>query len=150
MLAGDPRSARDRLGEAVRRAREIEDQRGVCFYDCNLGFASYLDGAVDVAGACFDESLAVAARIGDFAVTAYGQLGLALLASRQGDHETAARLHGVADSMHARLGSTLDAVEARLRDADIASLRGVLGDAAFEAAYSLGRERDVDATPAPL
>jgi hypothetical protein len=66
---------------------------------------------------------------------AFALLGLAMVASRAGDFERAASLHGVFDAREV----SLDDLERRLRDADVQRLRQALGDAAFDAAYQVGR-----------
>lgn len=143
MVTGEAGAARVRLEEAVRLVREIGDKRGLCYYTCNLGFALHLEGADGDARVMFDESLRIAKRNGDLGMQAYGQLGLALIAARAGEARAAARLHGAADAIHEKLGTCVEGVEARLRDADISRLRAELGDGAFEAAYGLGRLTEV-------
>jgi hypothetical protein len=86
----------------------------------------------------FDESLQIAQRNGDALTVAHAQLGLALLATRSGDVQAAARLHGIADAIHENLGTVTVGLEARLRDTDVATLREALGEAAFETAYTEG------------
>ena len=145
MEAGEISAARARLAEGVRLAREIGDRRGLSFNSCTLGFASYLDGADTEARAMFDQSLAIARRNGDQLMVAYANLGLALVASRAGDAQTAATLHGAADAIHDKLGTHLDSLESRLRDADLTRLRSALGDTAFETAYNSGRAAAIPA-----
>jgi predicted ATPase/DNA-binding SARP family transcriptional activator len=148
MEAGEISAARARLAEGVRLAREIDDRRGLSLHACTLGFASYLDNADDDARAMFDQSLAIAQRNGDQLMVAYAQLGLALVASRAGDARTAARLHGAADAIHDKLGTSFDSLESRLRDADLIRLRAALGDTAFETAYNAGHAPDISAAAA--
>jgi hypothetical protein len=94
----------------------------------------------------FEESLRIARRIGYRAMTAYTQLGLALLATRAEEPRLAATLHAAADTIHQQLGSRLQPLESRLRAADITRLRDELGDTAFELAYRAGQ---AFAEPAP-
>jgi len=135
--------ARARLTEGVRVAHDIGDRRGLSLISCTLGFASYLDNADADARAMFEQSLATAERNGDPLMVAYADLGLALIASRAGDAQGAALLHGAADAIHERLGTRFDSLESRLRDADLIRLRAALGDSAFQAAYTAGHEPDV-------
>lgn len=139
-------AARARLAEGVRLAQEIGARRGLSLLSCTLGFASYLADADDDARAMFDQSLAIAQRSGDQLMVAYAQLGRALIAGRAGDAQAAARLHGAADAIHARLGTRLDSLESRLRAAALARLRATLGVSAFQAAYDAGYASDVPAT----
>ncbi|HZE06145.1 MAG TPA: BTAD domain-containing putative transcriptional regulator [Solirubrobacteraceae bacterium] len=143
--AGNVTAARGRLAEGVRLAHEIGARRPLSLLSCTLGFASYLDHADTEARAMFDQSLAIAQRSGDQLMVAYAQLGLALIASRTGDAQAAATLHGAADVIHDRLGTRLDSLESRLRDADLTGVRAALGDTAFQSAYDAGRASDVPA-----
>jgi predicted ATPase len=138
MSRGRAEAARIHLEEGVRLARDIGDRRALAFYTCNLAFAAYLAGAGTDARELFEESLRVARRSGQGLIPAYAYLGLALVASRAGDAQLAARLHGVADRTHDELGTHVYGIESTLRDADIARLRDVLGDDAWEVTYRLG------------
>ncbi|HKR99339.1 MAG TPA: hypothetical protein VJU79_07475, partial [Candidatus Dormibacteraeota bacterium] len=150
MEDGEIGAARARLAEAVRLAREIGDRRGLSVHLCTLGFASYLDNADTDAEAMFDQSLAIAQRDGDQLLVAHAYLGLALVAGRTGDSQTAATLHGTADAIHDKLGTRFDSLEARLRDADLTRLRATLGDSAFQTAYKAARHRVVEgSSPTP-
>ena len=70
----------------------------------------------------FDRTLRTSRRTDDLYVFAYAQLGLALLATRAGDAYGAATMHGVADAIHEKLGTSVDPVESRLRAAHISAL----------------------------
>jgi tetratricopeptide (TPR) repeat protein len=148
MEGGEVSVARARLAEGVRLAREIRDRRGLSLHSCTLGFASYLDNADTDARTMFDQSLAIAQRNGDQLMVAYACLGLALIASRAGDAQTAATLHGAADAIRDKLGTRFDSLESRLRDADLARLRATLGDTAFQSAYNAGHAPDIPAAAA--
>jgi len=138
MEGGQISAARARLAEAVRLAQEIGDQRGLSLQLCTLGFASHLDDADTDARAMFDHALAIAHRNGDQLMVAYADLGLALIASRAGEAQTAATLHGAADAIHHKLGTHFDTLESELRDADHTRLRATLGHTAFQSAYGAG------------
>ena len=96
MEVGEFQDARRRLQEAMNVFREIGDERGEALCLCNLGFASYLDGATAEAGSRVDELSRSARRDGDLGMLAYAQLGLGLVASRTGHPEAAAEQHGAA------------------------------------------------------
>jgi predicted ATPase/DNA-binding SARP family transcriptional activator len=149
MEGGEISAARARLAEGDRLAREIGDLRGLSFNSCTLGFASYLDNADIDARAMFDQSLAIAQRNGDQLMVAYARLGLALVASRAGDAQTAATLHGAADAIQNKLGTRFDSLESRLREADLTRLRAALGETAFQAAYNAGHAPDTPAAAVP-
>ena len=149
MEAGEIAAARIRLDEAVLVEREIGDRRGVAYAICNLAFASLLDGADADVGPMFEESLLIGGRMGDVTMVAYAQLGLALVASRAGESQRAASLHGTADAIHEQLATRVQGIESRLRAADIARLRAELGDAVFEAAYRAGQSPGASRAAAP-
>jgi tetratricopeptide (TPR) repeat protein len=134
--AGHIDAARASFLEAIRVARTIGDRRGLSLYMCSLGFAAYVDGDDTCARTMFDDSLQIARRNGDALTAAHAHLGLALLASRGGDPQAAASLHGLADAIHEQLGTVTVGLKGRLRDADIARLREALGDTAFDIAYA--------------
>ena len=147
MEDGEIGAARARLTDGVRLAREIGDRRGLSLHLCTLGFASYLDNADADAGAMFDQSLAIAQRNGDQLMVAHAYLGLALVASRTGDAQTAATLHGAADAIHDKLGTRFDSLEARLRDADLTQLRAALGNTEFQTVYNAARHHVAEGSP---
>jgi hypothetical protein len=97
----------------------------------------------------FDQSLDIARRDGDQLMVAYSHLGLALVASRAGDAQTAAALHGAADAAHDKLGTQFDTLESRLRDTDLTRLRATLGDTAFDIAYNAGHAPEIPLAGAP-
>jgi predicted ATPase/DNA-binding SARP family transcriptional activator len=138
-------AARARLAEGVRLAEEIGARRGLSLLSCTLGFASYLADADADARARFHQCLAIAQRSGDHLMVAYAELGQALVVSRSGEPRAAARLHGAADAIHARLGTRFDSLESRLRAADLLRLRATLGGTAFRAAYNAGYASDLPA-----
>ncbi len=148
MEGGEISVPRARLAEGVRLAREIGDRRGLSLHSCTLGFASYLDHADTDARTMFEQSRAIAQRNGDQLMVAYAYLGLALIASRAGDTQTAGMLHGAADAICDKLGTRFDSLESRLRDADLARLRAALGDTRFHTAYNAGRAPDFPAAVA--
>jgi predicted ATPase len=147
---GEISLARVRLTEAVRLAQQIGDRRGLSECLCTLGFASHLDHADTDAREMFEQARAIAHRDGDHLMVAYAYLGLALIASRAGDAQTAARLHGTADAIHQRLGTRFDSLESELRDADLSRVRAALGPAAFENAYDAGHASEILAIPSSV
>ncbi len=98
----------------------------------------------------FDESERIARRNGDLMMIAYAQLGRALIASRAGHPRAAAALHGAADAIHEQLGTSVEGLESRLRDADITRLREELGDTEFELAYATEHSPQPTSTTPPI
>jgi tetratricopeptide (TPR) repeat protein len=144
LLAGDLDAAREHNGEALRVFRELGDLRGVAIGSLNSGYATYLDGDGVAACRLFLECLATARRMGARRYVAYAILGLADTATLTGHSQRAATLHGAFDALFEQLGAGIEALEARLREADHARLRALLGDSAFDIAYSAGRALPLD------
>jgi predicted ATPase len=144
MSTGELDQARLHLDEAVQIARALFYKTGVCYSSCNRGYLAYLDGDDDTAQEMFAESLRIAFRSGDLVFAAVAQLGLALTKSRKGDTAQAATLHGVVSAILSQLGTQLQVLESRLGSEDLAQLRHLLGDAAFQAAYEEGRNMPLE------
>jgi hypothetical protein len=138
--AGDLDAAHMALDEAAGVFRELNHRPNLAACTAMEGTVAYLKGDDRDANRLFRECLDVGRRIGGSRLVAYALLGLALTATRLGDARRAATLHGVFDAREA----SLDSLEAGLRDADIAGLRAVLGDASFDIAYDVGRALPLD------
>ena len=137
--AGELQAAVASLQEALRVAEAHGYQHLAAGVAANLGFA-YLMGA-DAAGArrLLIGVLDTARATGEKAFVHVAILGLALVASADGDPAVAATLHGAADHQYEQAGQAFDALELGLRTSDHARLRDALGEAAFDAAYQHGR-----------
>jgi tetratricopeptide (TPR) repeat protein len=140
LAAGDLERARTTLSEAANLSRELNHFNNLAICSVMEGTVAYLEGDNDDADRLFHESLKTGRRLGFRRLVAYALLGLALVASRAGDAERAATLHGVFDARE----SSLDDLEQGLRDVDVEHLRTVLGDDRFEAAYQAGRNLPFD------
>ena len=104
----------------------------------NLGFAHLMGADAASARRLVLSALDRMQAAGEDQFLPAALLGLALAASADGD-PAAATLHGAAAGLYERAGQTYDALESGLRDADHARLAGLLGAAAFDAAYQHGR-----------
>jgi predicted ATPase/class 3 adenylate cyclase len=143
--AGDLDGARALIGDALRVFRELGDRHAVVSCAVNAGYVACLDGDSAAADKLFREALATGRRIGARSLMGYAMLGLAFAATLAGNAPRAATLHGAFDALGEQLGAAVEAVEARLRDADHARLKQLLGDEAFAAAYRAGRALPLDA-----
>ena len=142
---GDVDGARALIGDALRVFRELGDRHAVVSCAVNAGYVACMDGDSAAADRLFREALDTGRRIGARSLMGYAMLGLAFAATLSGDALRAATLHGAFDALGEELGSAIEAVEARLRDADHARLKLVLGNEAFAAAYRGGRALPLDA-----
>jgi predicted ATPase/class 3 adenylate cyclase len=142
--AGDLDIAGALIGEALQVYRELGNRQGLASCAVNAGYVAYLRGDDTAAQEMFRECLDIARRIGARLNVAYAVLGLAITATRAGDVARAAVLHGAFDSLFQQMGSAAGGLEARLRDADHARLRTVVGDESFERSYQAGMHLSSD------
>jgi len=143
---GDLEAARRLFGEGIVLFRELGDQQGLATGAIHAGFVAALDGDAERAGRLFREGLDITRRtvarpLLGYAIPLLGYaaiLGLALTSTLTGDAERAAMLHGVFTARFEQLGAVVETLESRLRDADHARLRDLMGDQAFDEAYRRG------------
>ena len=135
VLAGELTTARVRLEEASAISRESCEAQNAAWISVNLGFVRHLEH--DRAGAAhlFADALRTASELGEHESLAMALLGLALDSA---DPNTAAKLHGAADLAREQLGSSLDPLEAQLREADHDRLKSELSEKIFQTAWETG------------
>ena len=103
----------DRMSE---RSRDVGDGVGVVVALVNLGFASLNRERTDDAASAFREALALLREVEDRESIAYCFDGIAAVALRRGDAETALRLLSAAASLREAIGAgTLAETAAALR-----------------------------------
>jgi hypothetical protein len=88
----------------------------------------------DIEGSTLDNRLA----------NVHGLLGLAQVASVEGDHEHAARLFAVAGTLRERMGAVLDDIDRERYDLYLAATKSALGEEGFAAAWAEGRAMDLE------
>jgi predicted ATPase len=137
LTVGDLRAARARIGEALGIFRELGDLHEATAVSINLGLVCYLENDRESAVRLFTDAVTAVRRGGDAESLAFALLGLALTGT---ETETAASLHGAADSVLEQLGYRLEPLESRLRANDHARLRKALGADRFQSAYKTGHE----------
>jgi predicted ATPase/class 3 adenylate cyclase len=142
--SGDLDAARILFDTAAGVFHELGDRRGEAVFLCDAGHVAYLGGDGITAGRLFRDSLEIARRCGARMEIAYPVLGLALTATLTGNAARGALLHGIFDALFEQLGAAVEALEARLREADHRRAQAQLGEAAFEEAYRRGREMPFD------
>ena len=103
----------------------------------NLGLVLLKEGDDAGAASLFTDGLRTSRLSGDVSAPAYSTLGLACIATRAGDVERAAILHGGANALLEAHGGAWESPEKDYRDLDIANLRSRL-DASFERFYETG------------
>jgi hypothetical protein len=115
----------------------------------NLAAAEFGDGDYEAAGAHFCEGLTMAqesdGRIaGDKVAISYSLDGFAALAVRSGKAEVAATLAGAAEHLRQSMKFNIESAEGRFRQAYLASIRAILQDNQFAAAYEQGCKLELD------
>jgi non-specific serine/threonine protein kinase len=107
--------------------------------EMNLGFAYLMNGDPASARRLLVGVLDRARAASETTWVHGALLGLALAAGADADPAVAATLHGAADHQYQQAGQAFDAKESKMRASNHAWLRDALGEAAFDAAYQLGR-----------
>ncbi len=142
LLATDIAGARAHLERAAEAGVAIGDRSH--HGPVNLGWVLRAEG--DTAGArdSFVAGLQLSRRNGERTGHAYATLGLACLATDDGDWQVASRLHGAADAFLDLTGEPWQQPEASYRLSSIDELRSRLGDEQCDRAYSAGKALGVN------
>lgn len=137
--AGDRDGARSLHLEALAMLDELGDRRGVARVLTHLAELTLVDG--DSAGAreLFQRSLAIRQDLGDMPGLATAMENLAG-AIAMADAESAARLHGAAESLRGAIRAMVPPQAAAAHDQSLAALETQLGHERFEARRREGRQ----------
>ena len=111
---------------------------------CNLADTARTLGDYAMAEAQFAESLTLLQELGDKNGVAACLEGLAETAGAQGQPERCARLFGAAEALREVIGTVLTPPERADYDRAIMSARAALGDAAFQAAWTVGQSLSLE------
>ena len=137
---GNTAAARRRLDESRELARLIDDTRGTAQALILLGWVELLEGDFGHAFSCFEESAAIARRLGLKWLGAEAIWGFAEIAGAGCDTDRAARLAGAALAAGATGFDQPAQFTAHVDDA-----RAALGESAWEKARDEGAALDLDA-----
>jgi predicted ATPase/class 3 adenylate cyclase len=142
MKAGRFDEARARLTEAIATAEKLGAETFVYMMRADLSIQLLIVGRHAEAAPVIRRCLLTARRIGLHLDVCELLFGAACCTAWQGDHVRAARLHGAADqdmSAAMAVGSiTWTEPERQLDEREKGSLRQIMGDEAYEAAYRSG------------
>jgi predicted ATPase/DNA-binding CsgD family transcriptional regulator len=138
---GDLTTAHSLLEESVRLYREAGSQHGIAEALARLARVDMALGERAVAQARYEESLAIGNALNNKGLSALCLEGLASLTVRQGAFARAAQLWGEAEALRQSAGVPMPALERAEYERGVAAARAHLGEAAFAAAWSLGRAR---------
>ncbi|MGD0244109.1 MAG: LuxR C-terminal-related transcriptional regulator [Streptosporangiaceae bacterium] len=139
ITAGELRAGTTYLQESLRVADAHGYQHMASVVTANLGYVHLMEEDAASARRPFISVLDRARATGEMTLVHVAVLGLALVASADGDPAVAATLHGAADHLYEQAGQAYDALDLRLRATGHARLLDLLGQAAFEAACQCGR-----------
>ena len=140
---GDFVAARARLNEALELARSIDDTRGIGAVLSSFGWLELFEGNLGRAISYFEETAAIARRLGGRRVRRRCDLGLRPGGRRRGDADRAARLAGAAVAYGRPAG--FDPTESFPSAGHVDAARAALGERAWQKAWADGAELDFDA-----
>jgi predicted ATPase/DNA-binding CsgD family transcriptional regulator len=144
---GDHRRAIALLEESLSLHRELEHQRGIAWVLADLGLVAHVRGSDERSLALLTESLRLERDLGERWGIAKCLERLAGVAVGLGSSEQGARLFGAAQALRAAM-SAWEPAERTAYERDVATARGILGDAAFDRARSEGYALSVEAAVA--
>jgi hypothetical protein len=128
----------------VAIGREGRDTMALTMPLLNLGFSRLMLGDAARAREHFRESLTLCREVGDWRTLHFNLIALATLANTERRGADAARLLGATAAVSARTGIPIQPPERHYHDLAVAAARAALGDAAYDAAYVVGRGWAVD------
>lgn len=135
---GEWMQAQSYLEEGLILQRELGDKRGIAGSLVNLGSLVCQQGSLDAAQAYLVEGLQICRELTERYILAYALEAFAALANSRFQPERAARFHGAAQSLRTAIGVSLLPKEQQEQEQQIATLRAVLGDAAYAAGCAEG------------
>lgn len=139
-VAEDPQAAKRLLDEALNAARRSGNGAGEADALNELGWMASAGGDQRRAAVHYRQSLTLQADIGDPAAIATSLQGLASTAIRTGRFSAAARMLGAAQGVRDAHGCAPDGREQSNCELCVRRARQRLGEPAFEAAWTLGRD----------
>jgi predicted ATPase/transcriptional regulator with XRE-family HTH domain len=136
---GDHDLARALLGESLPSLRQTDTKAGIGAALLNLGCIERDAGDVRLATGSFLDALANFQRVGRSRDCAICLVAAAKLLAPM-EPSAAVRLSAAGAAQHERMGAVMDVPTADDHDSAVATARATLGEDAFAAAWSAGRE----------
>ena len=136
-LSGDLDSARVHYEESLELGRRLGDAGATATALVNLGEVLQLQGDGARAAALYGESLGLYAQLGHLVAIAYCLEQIGGLDMQAGRSDRAALLLGAAAMLRSEIGAPVESFNRERYEADVASLRGALGER-FESLWSEG------------
>ena len=144
IVEGDAKSAREYTLESLEIFRSLGYTEGVSAKLYNLGSIVFQQGESELARSYFEEAYTTAVELGEKINTRLIFDGFAALAAESGDHKRAAKLSGVADSLGATVGYTIEPAEQKFRDHYLDKLKRSLSADEFASEYEAGKRMPHD------
>ena len=138
---GDLTTAHSLLEESVLLYREVGSQHGIAEALAQLARVDTALGEWAAAQVHYEESLAIGKVLSNRGLSAFCLEGLASLTVRQGAFARAAQLWGEAEALRQSAGVPMPTLERVEYERGVAAARAHLSEAAFAAAWNLGRAR---------
>jgi predicted ATPase/DNA-binding SARP family transcriptional activator len=132
-------AAREPLEESLDIYRELGIPASIATSLAGLGVVAIRDRDYSTAKSLLDESLKIRRELTDKSGMAESLEYMASLATAKGEGERAARLFGAAEALREAIDVPISPSELEMYNDDVAALRALLNDSAFEAAWSAGR-----------
>jgi non-specific serine/threonine protein kinase len=143
-FAGDDHRARISYKESLALAEQLGDLRGIHVNMTNRAFIAQHEGDYTHAADLHFQVLRFSREMHNRSDMAACLGNLCVAKAMIGPPEQVAKLFGAAEASMERLGTFIEPSDQPEIDHAIASLRAKLGDAAFNAAYAIGRKIPLD------
>jgi predicted ATPase/class 3 adenylate cyclase len=141
---GDFASARALHEESLALYRELGDPGGIARGLGNIGAVASAQGDFVSAQALLEECLTLYRQVGNRTGIAYCLEGIAGVVQEQSRQQRRVQLYGATDALREAIGSPLTHFGLEKKERLLSVARAVLGDAAFTAAWAVGRAMTLD------
>lgn len=141
---GDFAAAREFLNESLHIRRELGDKPGTAFALANLANVFFDEGNLDLSGRMSRESLVLLRELGDRGHICVALRDVASHVLTEGQTNRAARLYGAEQALRDLLGASISPRKRAPYEANLATLRRLLGESLFRAAWTLGQSLTLD------
>jgi predicted ATPase/class 3 adenylate cyclase len=141
---GDDRRARELYEGALTRARGRGDKHAIAYVLRGLAYLLRACNDSGQAEALFKESLTQVWELKDQRCACLSIGGLARATVGQGRDARAARLFGMAEGIGQLVGTRVPPAEREAYEQDLATVRGVLSEESFAAAWAEGRAMSIE------
>jgi tetratricopeptide (TPR) repeat protein len=139
LRTGDFAEAAERTREALALQRELGSPFYIVVSLSNLGFISLCAGNDETARVALEECLLLAHDVGSTDNLGYAFEGLAAVAARRGDWDVTARLLGRAEAIREEIATVLETAEQLVHDETVALLAAAPAEEAIADGLAAGR-----------